>query len=207
MNMSAVSRRCRWVAITFIASGLIVSSGAPLFAAADASAPAVTTFAQINRLPNFPLVDQFGHQTSLAALMGKPVLVSFIHTDCQGPCELMTARMKSVADDLEPSFASKVTMVSVTTDPKEDHPSQLAAYAKAQGAEGPGWVFLTGNPTDVAHVLQLYGVAQGGADDAMTHVFDLHLIGSDGREVHQYHGPEIKAATVAADIKTALARR
>jgi cytochrome oxidase Cu insertion factor (SCO1/SenC/PrrC family) len=98
-------------------------------------------------------------------------------------------------------------MAVVTTDPKEDHPAQMAAYAKAQGAEGAGWVFLTGKPDDVAHVLNLYGVPHGAADDEMAHVFEFYLIGPTGQELHQYHGPEIKAATVAADIRAALARR
>jgi cytochrome oxidase Cu insertion factor (SCO1/SenC/PrrC family) len=190
-----------------MAAGLLSGSCDALFAAADTSVPAATTFAQINHLPDIPLVDQLGRPTSLAALKGKPVLIGFIHTDCQGPCELLTAKMKSLAGDLEPSFGSKVTMASITTDPAEDHPAQLAAYAKAQGTEGAGWVFLTGKPADVAHVLAIYGVPHSKPDDAMTHVSELHLIASDGREVHQCNGPQVKAATVAADIKSALARR
>jgi cytochrome oxidase Cu insertion factor (SCO1/SenC/PrrC family) len=174
--------------------------------AASEGRPATGTFAAINHLPDIPLVDQSGRDVSLSLLKGKPVLIGFIHASCEGPCEMMTAKMKTIAAALEPSFSSKVTMVSVTTDPKEDHPPQLAAYAKAQGAEGEGWVFLTGKPADVAHVLNLYGVPAGD-DDAMSHVFDLYLIAPDGRELRRYHGPEIKPAAVAADIQTARTKR
>ena len=193
-------------AVTLVVASLLGGTVVDLFAANDATAPAMGTFAQINHLPDIPLLDQFGHPASLAALKGKPVLIGFIHTDCQGPCELLTAKMKSIADALEPSFESKVTMVSITTDPAEDHPQQLAAYAKAQGAVGPGWVFLTGKPVDIGHVLNIYGVPHEKPDDAMTHVSELHLI-SDGREIRQYDGPKVKAATVAADIRSELVRR
>jgi cytochrome oxidase Cu insertion factor (SCO1/SenC/PrrC family) len=206
-NMHNIIRMRRWsraLIITALTLGAFTS--APAWAV-NSTAPGASTFAQINRLPNIPLIDQSGHPTTLAALSGKPVLVGFIHTDCQGPCELMTARMKAIAQELEPSFNTKVTMVAVTTDPKEDHPAQLSAYAKAQGAEGAGWVFLTGKPDDVAHVLNIYGVPHGAADDEMAHVFELYLIGPDGRQLHRYHGPDIKTEAVAADIRTALARR
>jgi len=200
--------RMRRASIALIIAALTLGAVtcAPAWAL-NSEVPGGSTFAQINRLPNIPLIDQSGHPTTLAALSGRPVLVSFIHTDCQGPCELMTARMKVIAQELEPSFNEKVTMVAVTTDPKEDHPAQMAAYAKAQGAVGAGWVFLTGKPDDVAHVLNIYGVPHGAPDDEMSHVFELYLIGRDGRQLHEYHGPDIKADTVAEDIRTALARR
>ena len=55
--------------------------------------------------------------------------------------------MKSVARSLGPGFKSDVTMISITTDPKEDGARELLAYAKAQGVDADGWVFLTGSPT------------------------------------------------------------
>ena len=48
--------------------------------------------------------------------------------------------MKSVAHNLGPEFKSEVTMVSITTAPKEDGSRELLAYAKAQGVDADGWV-------------------------------------------------------------------
>ncbi len=156
-------------------------------------------------LPALQLTDQFGKPFTLASAKGKPALVGFIHTSCQGACELMTAKMKNVAQDLDPGFASKVTMISMTTDPSEDGPKQLAKYATDQGAVGNGWVFLTGKPAEMKRALNLYGVAVSESEDEMTHVFELRLIGSDGHELHRYEGTEVKAAAIAGDIKSALA--
>lgn len=158
-------------------------------------------------LPDAALVDQAGHPVSLASLKGKPVLVGFIHTSCGGVCEMLTAKMKSVAQDLDPLFDTKVTMVSVTTDPKEDSPAQLATYAKSQGAVGDGWIFLTGQPAEVARVLKVYNVPAGDPGDELTHVLDLFLIGPDGRELRRYQGMQVKATEVAADIRNAVAHR
>lgn len=187
-------------------SGLL--SIGPAFAAlsaADEAPQNATASKNIDYLPDVQLIDQFGKPFTLSSVKGKPVLVGFIHTSCKGVCELMTAKMKSVAQDLDPDFASKVTMVSLTTDPSEDGPKELAQYAKDQGAVGKGWIFLTGNPADVNRALNRYGIAVSESEDAMTHVMELRLIGRDGHEIHRYNGTDVKAVAIAGDIKSALA--
>jgi len=188
-----------YVLLTIALLGLPVIARATEVQTGPATAP--------DYLPDAALIDQTGHPVSFAALKGKPVLVGFIHASCQGVCELLTAKMKSVSKELDPSFSTKVTMVSVTTDPKEDGPAQLTTYAKAQGTVGPGWVFLTGQHEQVARILKTYDVPEGDPGDELTHVNELYLIGADGHELHHYSGTDVAAAVVAADIRSALARR
>ena len=97
-------------------------------------------------LPDINLIDQHGRNVSLASLKGKPVLFDFIYTTCPGPCLLITARMKKIADRLGPKLGTEVRIVSITVDPEHDRPKQLLAYASAQGANVNGWLFLTGTP-------------------------------------------------------------
>ena len=156
-----------------------------------------------NYLPDVILTNQFGKPLSMASLKGKPLLVSFIHTSCKGVCELMTAKMKDVASDLGAN-GTKVTMVSISTDPDDDGPAQLMAYAKRENVVNDGFVFLTGKPASVKQVLKVYGVNQHAGDNEMTHVFELFLIGPDGHQVRHYHGLNIQAAKVAGDIQHTL---
>ena len=85
-------------------------------------------------------------KVSLASLKGKPVLFDFIYTTCPGPCLLLTARMKKIADRLGSKLGTDARIVSITVDPEHDHPEQLRSYASAQGADINGWLFLTGTP-------------------------------------------------------------
>jgi protein SCO1 len=172
-----------------------------------ARATDVPSAARVTYLPNVTLVDQSGKSRSLAAFKGRPALVGFIHTSCEGICEMLTAKMKSIAEELNPSFNTKVSMLSVTTDPKEDGPAQLAAYAKKQGTFGQGWFFFTGPEDQVDNVLKVYGVPAGDPGDELTHVLKIYLISPDGRELHVYNGMDIAPSAVAADIRNALARR
>jgi len=199
----------RVVAILCFASMVLVAAAFPLPVRSEAheAGPAAAS-APIDGLPAVNLLDQDGKRFSLASLKGRPVLVGFIHTSCKGPCEMMTARMKTVAESLGPRFDARIAMVTITTDPDHDGPAQMLAYAKAQNANQEGWLFLSGKPSDVRRVLALYNVPhEDGEDDEMTHVFDLFLIAPDGRQIRHYHGTAIPAQTIASDIRNTLPQR
>jgi protein SCO1 len=150
-------------------------------------------------LPKISLTDQNGRTVMLSSLKGKPALVAFIHTSCEGPCELITAEMKSVARSLGPEFKSDVTMISITTEPKEDRSRELLAYAKAQGVDADGWVFVTGTPEEIRGLLSRYGVlAEQSHSD---HVLDLFLLDADGAAVRRYSGVATRPQMIAADVR------
>jgi protein SCO1/2 len=154
-------------------------------------------------LPKIGLTDQNGRAISLSSLKGKPALVAFIHTQCEGPCELITANMKQVARSLGAGFNAEVTMVSITTEPDEDGSPELLAYAKAQGVNSGGWVFLTGSPADIRRLLALYGVA--AEEKKSDHVLELFLLSPDGAGVRRYSGVTARPETIASDIRKAAA--
>jgi protein SCO1/2 len=190
-----------WLVVLTALLGVLGPVAYPIAVRAAAQTPATST---VNYLPDVTLANQYGKPVALDSLKGKPLLISFIHTSCKGVCELMTAKMKAVAADLGAN-GTKVTMVSISTDPDEDGPPQLMAYAKKENIANDGFVLLTGKPETVKRVLALYRVNQDEGDNEMTHVFDLFLIAPDGHQVKHYHGLNIQAAKVADDIQQTLA--
>ena len=162
--------------------------------------------AQVNYLPPVMLIDQLGKPVSLSSVKGKPVLIGFIHTSCKGVCEMMTAKMKQVAGSLGSQFNSSVTMVSITTDPEEDGPAALLKYAKAQGVDASGFLFLTGKTQQIDGLLKLYDVPEEGPDEATTHVLQLFLVAPDGSGMRKYDGMKVSPDTLASAIKDADSR-
>jgi cytochrome oxidase Cu insertion factor (SCO1/SenC/PrrC family) len=180
----------------------IAIGGPPARAGAEPVTPSAPAASEAkNWLPPANLIDQNGHPVSLASLKGRIVLVSFIHASCRGICEMLTAKMRQVAHNLGSDAAARVTMVSITTDPTEDGPPQLLAYAKKEGVDASGWLFLTGPTDQVDRVLAVYNVPHEDEQDELTHVFALYLIGSDGQMVRQYKGMSIAPEVVASDIR------
>ena len=154
-----------------------------------------------NCLPDVSLIDQHGSAVSLASLKGKPVLIDFIYTSCASTCPVLTAKMVSVARELGPALGANVTMVSITLDPEHDSPAQLASYAKSQGANAAGWLFLTGKPAQIDQVLALFKLRRTREDDgSIMHSVSAFLLGPDGHQLRQYNALDVSAAAVVADI-------
>jgi protein SCO1 len=157
-------------------------------------------------LPNLTLTDQNGKKVLLASLKGKPVLFDFIYTSCPGPCLMMTSRMRLIANRLGPMLGSKVRFVSVTVDPEHDGPAELLNYARQQGANQNGWLFLTGSPADIEQLMSQFKlVRQREADGTVDHVLEFFLVGPDGRQLYQYAASHAEPALVSSDIRQALA--
>ena len=158
-------------------------------------------------LPDITLVDQNGRNVSLASLKGKPVLFDFIYTSCPGPCLLLTAQMKKIADRLGPKLGTEARIVSITVDPEHDHPAQLRAYASAQGANVNGWLFLTGTPKQIDQVMARFKLfRQGEADGTVDHFLLFCLVDANGRALVQYLGQDAQPERVASDVERAAAR-
>jgi cytochrome oxidase Cu insertion factor (SCO1/SenC/PrrC family) len=201
------------LAAALIVMVLAMPSNADTGKPASASPPAAAITAAplarsgLDYLPPVNLIDQHGKAISLSSFKGKPVLIGFIHTSCKGVCEMLTAKMKQVAQSLGTQFKSAVAMVSITTDPDEDNPAQLLKYANAQGVNVQGYTFLTGKTKDIDRLLTLFDVPDEGPDEATTHVLDLFLISPDGATMHKYNGISVSSQTMAADIRSSNPRR
>jgi protein SCO1/2 len=208
LNTTPIARRCRILRAICVAATASIAIVFALSASADTSTPAQpaltapATPGRVDYLPPLNLIDQFGKPVSLSSFKGKPVLVGFIHTSCKGICELMTAKMKQVAQTLGAQFNSSVAMVSITTDPNEDNPAQLLKYAKAQGVDAEGFTFLTGKTAQIERLLALFDVPEDGPDEATTHVLDLFLISPDGTAMRKYNGMSVSSQALASDIRS-----
>ncbi|MBV8137634.1 MAG: SCO family protein [Deltaproteobacteria bacterium] len=158
----------------------------------------------VDCLANLTLTDQNGKKVSLASLKGKPALFDFIYASCPGPCLMLTSRMRLIANRLGPMLGSKVWFVSVTVDPEHDGAAELLNYAKQQGADRNGWLFLTGSPADIEQLMNRFKlVRQREADGTVDHVLEFFLVGPDGRQLYQYAASHAEPALVSSDIRQA----
>jgi protein SCO1/2 len=169
--------------------------------ACDSGLKAIMPSTPTRCLPDLNLTDQNGQTVNLASLKGSPLLFDFIYTSCPGPCELMTQRMGKVADQLGLSFGSKVRFVSVTMDPEHDRPPKMLAYAKALGANRPGWLFLTGTPAQIEQVMSAFKVEWARQPDgSIDHVLAFFLVDSAGNLKGQYSSSHTRPEQIAEDI-------
>jgi protein SCO1/2 len=166
----------------------------------------LATSGQTDCLPNVTLTDQYGKPVSLASLKGKPVLVDFVYTSCATACLVMTSQMVRIADRLGPEIGSKVTLVSITTDPEHDRPAQLLYYARHENADRSGWLFLTGTPKQIdAELANFHVTRQRYTDGSIGHVTDFFLLGPNGHERLIFDPMQVTPDDVAAHVEQAEA--
>lgn len=106
-----------------------------------------------------PLVDQNGRTRRLYSdvLRNRVVLLSLIHTQCKEACPQLVDRLKEVRHALG-SQVDNVYFITLTSDPKNDTPQVLKAYAREHGVDKHNWIFLTGDEAQLALVRSRLGM-------------------------------------------------
>ncbi|WPC06103.1 SCO family protein [Pseudomonas benzenivorans] len=130
--------------------------------------------------PNVPLVTQDGKRVRLYddLLKGKAVVINVIYTHCQDKCPLGTAKLAQVQRLLGDKVGREIFFYSLSIDPERDSPAVLKAYAE-RFRVGPGWLFLTGEPADIALVQKKLGLwSRTDAADPDGHLTGL-MIGNE----------------------------
>ena len=108
---------------------------------------------------NLEVISQDGQRLRFYddVLKGKVVAVSFIFTNCQGACPLMTRNLTLVRDMLGGQVGNSIHFVTISLDPVRDTPAAMKAFADKHDADQEGWLFLTGQPENLKHIVSRLG--------------------------------------------------
>lgn len=108
---------------------------------------------------NLELINQDGETVRFFddVLKDKVVLISFIFTNCEGACPLITFKMTQVRDGLDDYVGQPLHFVSLSIDPERDTPAALKEFAQTHDAYHEGWTFLTGKPEVIKEITSRLG--------------------------------------------------
>jgi len=119
------------------------------------AAPAADSPAMRLTIPDTPVIDQHGRSVRFYTdlVKGRVVAINFIFTQCQTICPALGVnfgQLQSLLDD------RPVPLISISLDPLNDRPAQLAAWAERYGA-GPNWTLVTGEKPEIDALLKALG--------------------------------------------------
>lgn len=143
------------------------------------------------RVPEFRLTNQRGEPFGTLELRGRVWIADFVFTRCQGPCPMMSYRMKQLQERLPP----EILLVSFSVDPRYDTPEVLREYARRYDAVEGRWWFLTGGKEEI-HKLSMEGFKLAAGEefekDASLIIHDERfvLVDREGRIRGYYMGTE-----------------
>jgi cytochrome oxidase Cu insertion factor (SCO1/SenC/PrrC family) len=126
--------------------------------------------------PAFHLVDQHGQPVSLADLRGYTVAMTFLDPVCTTDCPVIAQEFKAASQMLGPS--AKVRFVAIAANPQYHSVTALDDFDRQEGmASVSNWLYLTGSSSNLASVLNSYGVAvTNGVAGSMTIHADLAYV-------------------------------
>ncbi|HET8528426.1 MAG TPA: SCO family protein [Gaiellaceae bacterium] len=151
--------------------------------------------------PAFALRDQHGALVSLAALRGRPVVLTFLDSRCTSECPIAGRELGSIMRRLP--AASRPALVVVSVDPKGDTPPSIAHALAKWHLTGAWTVHWLNAPTRaaVARVWRAYHVQVEATTNDIVHSLALYLIDRRGDERTAYLFPFLQSF-----VQTDLAR-
>jgi len=161
---------------------LVCGSSASIAAAGTESADVAAAEAKAREyFTNVELIDQNGQRLRFYddVLKDNIVVISFIFTNCQGACPLMTRNLTMIRDMLPSKVRDEIHFLSISLDPVRDTPSAMKDFAQTHDADQERWLWLTGQPNNVNSVTKKLGTY---TDELEAHT--TMLIAANVRESH-----------------------
>src|SRR5262249_28582321 len=163
--------------------------------------------------PVFTLADQDGKQVSLAALAGRPVVVTFLYTHCPDECPLTAEKLHTAALALG-DRASSVAWLAVSIDPVGDTPQTARGFVANHHLSGT-LRYLLGTQAQLRPIWSAYYIAVERADvpagtttpqtSGLAHNAAVYLLDTHGREQVLYMSA-FAPDDLVSDLRTLLAR-
>jgi protein SCO1 len=146
-------------------------------------------------VPDYPLLNQSGHQIKLSKFRGKVVLLTFIYTRCAMAdfCPKMSRNFAEIDKALasEPELYEKTHLLSISFDPGYDTPQVLRSYGGAYTGKYTmenfkHWDFAAPTPSDLPKVEQFFDLGVTGEGANLMHSLATVIVGKDGKVVAYY---------------------
>lgn len=111
------------------------------------------------RAPAFDLTDERGEPVSMREFRGRPVIVTFLYTNCDDTCPLAAQQVKGALNEL----GEDVPALAIAVEPPRDTPASARAFLSEQGMLGR-MRFVLGSRAELEPVWRGYAISPQEAD-------------------------------------------
>jgi cytochrome oxidase Cu insertion factor (SCO1/SenC/PrrC family) len=110
-------------------------------------------------VPDVQVVTQTGEHLRFSSelLKGRVAIITGFFTSCTSMCPITQESLAHVAKLLGPRLGKDVIIVSLSTDPENDTPARMKAWAEKFHIAS-GWMLASGNKADVQSLLKSLGL-------------------------------------------------
>lgn len=167
----------------------IQQAGSPYVGSKGVGAPA----------PPFALPDQDGRTTSLAALRGRPAILTFMYSTCEDTCPATARQIASSLDEL----AEDVPTVIVSVDPANDTAESAQRFLNTMRLRDRA-TFLLGSRAELAPIWKAYGILPQG--EGFEHSAVVLVLDAEGRQRVTFPVDKLTSSGLAHDLRVVRGR-
>jgi len=126
---------------------------------------------------------------SLAALLGKPLVLSLVYTSCYQICPTTTRHLAGVVEKARTTLGQDAFSVAVLGfDAQFDGPLAMAQFARQQGIDDAGWYVLSADQDTVNALAKELGFVFFTSPNGFDHVVQASVIDPEGTVYRQVYG-------------------
>ena len=166
------------------------------------AALAVSQAALGGSLGEYVLRDTDGRPFRLAALRGRPLVVSLIYTSCHHVCPLITRNLAHTVDIAREALgANAFSVITVGFDWQVDTPDRMRMYAAERGIDVDGWYFLSGDADTITALSRDVGFQYFPSMKGFDHLSQVTVVDGGGRVYRQVYGQDFEPPAVVEPLK------
>jgi protein SCO1/2 len=174
---------------------------APAFALDEKLALQESQAALGRQVANYRFIDSNEREVELAALRGKPLVVSFIYTGCFQVCPTTTQALAAGVKAAERALGPGTFRVAtIGFNLPVDDPASMRAFARKYGLSSPDWLFLTPDAATLDALTRDFGFRYEATPAGFDHLLQVSILDRDGRVYRQLYGESFDAPLFVAPL-------
>jgi len=155
----------------------------------------------------YPFFDQDGKPFELTAWLDKPLVISYIFTECPMVCPTITASLAEFVKTGFKRIGGDFRIVTVGFDPASDKPAAMLEFGRKFVDDFSGWSFVTGSPEVVRRLSGDIGISyEPDNEGSWKHTMGVTIVAPGGVVSSQLFGMTFNTDELVAGIEKAAAR-
>lgn len=199
MSLSAPARFLLVVQLAWLAASS-ASAAAPRL---DPDQAMATSSSAIGRtVTDHVFTDERGRSVRLSDYRGKPLIVPMVYTGCYHTCPLIAhSLLQAVATARQVLPRDSFQVAVIGFEAGVDTPERMRAFARQQGLEQPGWVFLSGDQPAIDALARDVGFTYVRSPRGFDHIAQTTIVDPAGKVYWQVYGSEFRTTAVMEPLK------
>lgn len=199
-------------ALTFIAVALATVATIPAVAddRYDPETAMRTSQSAIGRqIGDYELLDRYDRSVRIRSdHSGRPLVISMIFTSCHHVCPTTTKHLAESVDAAREALGDEsFDVLTIGFDVANDSPQAMAAYARRQGVDDPGWQFLSASKQTIEDLSQDLGFIYFPTARGFDHMNQTTVIDRNGVVYSQVYGVTFELPWLVEPLKDLVFNR